>query len=77
MGDGLLRRRRIALSGRAGGGRQGRGEEIPLAEFTRGLDPISQDIVSYGGLFNYNKARLAGEVSPPRLAEAETDPKTG
>src|SRR5207302_11270198 len=49
-----------------------RGEEIPLAEFTRGLDPISQDIVSYGGLFNYNKARLAGEVSPPRLAEASS-----
>ena len=42
-----------------------RDEEIPLAEFTRGLDPISQDIVSHGGLFNYNKARLAGEVSPP------------
>jgi 3-isopropylmalate/(R)-2-methylmalate dehydratase large subunit len=42
-----------------------RGEEIPLAEFTRGLDPISRQIVEYGGLFNYNKARLAGEVSPP------------
>ena len=44
-----------------------RNEEIPLAEFTRGLDPISQSIVEYGGLFNYNKARLAGEVRPPRL----------
>src|SRR5580765_21598 len=44
-----------------------RGEEIPLDEFTKGLDPISQDIVEYGGLFNYNKARLAGEVSPPAL----------
>jgi 3-isopropylmalate/(R)-2-methylmalate dehydratase large subunit len=44
-----------------------RGEEIPLAEFTRGLDPISRQIVEYGGLFNYNKARLAGEVSPPAL----------
>ncbi|MGH9882358.1 MAG: aconitase family protein [Pyrinomonadaceae bacterium] len=42
-----------------------RGEEIPLAEFTNGLDRISQDIVEYGGLFNYNKARLAGEISPP------------
>ena len=42
-----------------------RGEEIPLAEFTKGLDPISQDIVSYGGLFNYNKARLSGQISPP------------
>src|SRR5882672_1814376 len=44
-----------------------RGEEIPLVEFTKGLDPISQDIVAYGGLFNYNKARLAGAVSPPPL----------
>src|ERR1051325_4633839 len=45
-----------------------RGEEIALDEFTKGLDPISQDIVEYGGLFNYNKARLAGEVSPPALS---------
>ncbi|HEX8889595.1 MAG TPA: aconitase family protein [Pyrinomonadaceae bacterium] len=44
-----------------------RGEEIPLEEFTRGLDPISKAIVEYGGLFNYNKARLAGHVSPPPL----------
>jgi 3-isopropylmalate/(R)-2-methylmalate dehydratase large subunit len=44
-----------------------RGEEIPLEEFTRGLDPISRQIVEYGGLFNYNKARLAGEVAPPAV----------
>jgi len=43
------------------------GEDIPLADFTKGLDPISQDIVSHGGLFNYNKARLAGKVSPPPI----------
>jgi 3-isopropylmalate/(R)-2-methylmalate dehydratase large subunit len=52
-----------------------RGEEIALAEFTNGLDPISKDIVAYGGLFNYNQARLAGEVSPPAiqaLVDAET-----
>ena len=48
-----------------------RREEISLAEFTKGLDPISQDIVSYGGLFNYNKARLAGTVSPPQLETKE------
>lgn len=42
-----------------------RGEEIALEEFTRGLDPISQSIVEYGGLFNYNKARLSGAVTPP------------
>ncbi len=46
------------------------GEEIPLSEFTKGLDPISQDIVSYGGLFNYNKARLSGKVSPPPIETA-------
>jgi 3-isopropylmalate/(R)-2-methylmalate dehydratase large subunit len=44
-----------------------RGEEIPIAEFTRGLDPISRDVVEFGGLFAYNKARLAGEVSPPHI----------
>jgi 3-isopropylmalate/(R)-2-methylmalate dehydratase large subunit len=43
------------------------GEDIPLAEFTKGLDPISEDIVFHGGLFNYNKARLAGKVSPPPI----------
>src|SRR5947209_761353 len=47
--------------------RIGMGEEIPLEEFTRGLDAISKAIVEYGGLFNYNKARLAGEVHPPAL----------
>jgi 3-isopropylmalate/(R)-2-methylmalate dehydratase large subunit len=45
-----------------------RGEEIALDEFTKGLDPISESIVEHGGLFNYNKARLAGEVSPPALS---------
>src|SRR5256884_2253366 len=48
-----------------------RGEEIALDEFTKGLDPISKDIVEYGGLFAYNKARLAGEVSPPPIDSDE------
>jgi 3-isopropylmalate/(R)-2-methylmalate dehydratase large subunit len=52
-----------------------RGEEIALAEFTKGLDPISQDIVEHGGLFNYNKARLAGKISPPPL-ETKKRPMT-
>src|SRR5678815_2905889 len=47
-----------------------RGEEISLTEFTKGLDPVSQDIVSYGGLFNYNKARLSGQISPPPVTTA-------
>ena len=57
---GLLTSTNFALIERIRGG-----EEIPLGEFTKGLDPVSQDIVAYGGLFNYNKARLAGKVSPP------------
>jgi 3-isopropylmalate/(R)-2-methylmalate dehydratase large subunit len=43
------------------------GEEIPLSEFTRGLDPISADIVKAGGLFEYNKRRMSGEVTPPAV----------
>ena len=50
--------------------RIGRGESIPLAEFTRGLDSISADIVLHGGLFPYNKARLAGNVAPPPVTTA-------
>ncbi len=46
------------------------GESIPLSEFTAGLDPIATDIVRYGGLFNYNKARLAGQVTPPQITTA-------
>src|SRR5882762_1192489 len=48
------------------------GEEIALCEFTNGLDPISQSIVEYGGLFNYNKAHLAGDVTPTPLSEPPT-----
>ena len=44
-----------------------RGEEIPLDEFTNGLDPISAEIVRSGGLFAYNRRRMAGEIAPPPL----------
>jgi 3-isopropylmalate/(R)-2-methylmalate dehydratase large subunit len=47
-----------------------RGEAIPVEEFTRGLDPISASIVEHGGLFAYNKARLAGKVAPPAITTA-------
>jgi 3-isopropylmalate/(R)-2-methylmalate dehydratase large subunit len=47
-----------------------RGEAIPVAEFTAGLDPISAGIVLHGGLFAYNKARLSGAVSPPAITTA-------
>lgn len=45
-----------------------RGEAIDREEFTRGRDPISADIVRHGGLFAYNRSRMAGEVSPPAIA---------
>jgi 3-isopropylmalate/(R)-2-methylmalate dehydratase large subunit len=42
-----------------------RGEEIPIDEFTKGLDPISADIVRMGGLFEYSKARMKGSIAAP------------
>lgn len=69
-----------------------RGESIPFDEFTEGLDPLTAEVVRRGGLFAFNRARLAGEVNltPPQhevgpmtLAEkilarnAVVDPVTG
>jgi len=51
------------------------GEEIPIEEFTNGLDAISADIVKAGGLFAYNRLRMAGEVQP-RLPETPMRPMT-
>ena len=42
-----------------------RGEEIVLAEFTRDEGDISKGIIEYGGLFNYNVARLQGKATVP------------
>jgi len=44
-----------------------RGEAIPLSEFTAGEGEITRGIIEYGGLFNFNVARLQGKValSPP------------
>ncbi|MDD5543411.1 MAG: aconitase family protein [Acidobacteriia bacterium] len=42
-----------------------RGESIALEEFTRGEDPITRQIVEYGGLFNFNLARLQGKALLP------------
>src|SRR2546422_10212443 len=46
------------------------GEEIPLATFSRGEGEITRGIIEYGGLFNYNLARLQGKVTvrPPATA---------
>jgi 3-isopropylmalate/(R)-2-methylmalate dehydratase large subunit len=42
-----------------------RGEAIPLSVFTEGEGQITRDIIEFGGLFNYNVARLQGQVSTP------------
>ena len=47
-----------------------RGEAIPMSEFTKGLDPISAAIVEHGGLFAYNRARMAGKTTPPPITTA-------
>lgn len=39
-----------------------RGEPIPLSAFTAGEGDITRGIIEYGGLFNYNVARLQGTV---------------
>ncbi|MBX7220400.1 MAG: 3-isopropylmalate dehydratase [Blastocatellia bacterium] len=46
------------------------GEEIPLAEFTAGVDDITRQIIEYGGLFSFNIARLQGKVSIPEITTA-------
>jgi 3-isopropylmalate/(R)-2-methylmalate dehydratase large subunit len=47
------------------------GEEIELAAFTEGVDPITRDIIEYGGLFEYNVARMQGRVTVPLLTGGE------
>jgi len=44
------------------------GEEIQLSEFTDGKDEITRQIIEYGGLFEFNVARLQGKVSIPLTA---------
>ncbi|MDA0310800.1 MAG: aconitase family protein [Gemmatimonadetes bacterium] len=47
------------------------GEEIQLSEFTEGQDEITQQIIEYGGLFEFNVARLQGKVTIPVTAAQE------
>ena len=42
-----------------------RGEKVPLAEFTRGYDPITRQVIEHGGLFPFTKAYARGEVRLP------------
>jgi 3-isopropylmalate/(R)-2-methylmalate dehydratase large subunit len=46
------------------------GEEIELSAFTDGVDAITKDIIEYGGLFEYNVARLQGRVVVPQPSGA-------
>lgn len=45
-----------------------RGEEVPVAEFLKGYDSITQEMVLWGGLFPYTRALAEGKVQPPRQA---------
>jgi 3-isopropylmalate/(R)-2-methylmalate dehydratase large subunit len=48
-----------------------RGEAVPLAEFTKGWDPVSRLMIREGGLFPFVKALRAGKVTlPPRETPA-------
>ena len=50
------------------------GEEIPLEAFTSDVDPITREIIEYGGLFEYNVARLQGRVTlPPIQSQAHAE----
>ncbi len=53
-----------------------RGEAIPLSEFTSGEGAITSAIIEYGGLFNYNVARLNGDAHVPEPATPPTRPMT-
>ncbi len=47
------------------------GDEIPLAEFTAGEDEITRQIIEYGGLFQFNVARMQGKVFLPAIATSK------
>jgi len=50
------------------------GEEIALSEFLEGKDLITRQIIEYGGLFEFNVARLQGKVQLP-VPRALADPR--
>jgi 3-isopropylmalate/(R)-2-methylmalate dehydratase large subunit len=58
-----------------------RGDEIALAEFTEGKDDITRQIIEYGGLFEFNVARLQGKVTLPaarcRVEQVSDDHSNG
>lgn len=44
------------------------GESIPVTELVAGLDAVTAQILLRGGLFNFTKARLSGEIALERTA---------
>ena len=53
-----------------------RGEEIPLTEFTDGADEITRQIIEFGGLFEFNIARLQDRVVLPTPETDQASPMT-
>ena len=51
------------------------GQKIPLAEVTQGEDEITRQIIEYGGLFQFNVARMQRKVSLPKI-ETKQRPMT-
>src|SRR5436190_150989 len=49
-----------------------RGEAIPLAEFTKGCDAVTQLVIRHGGLFPFSKALAAGQI---KLPQTNTGPR--
>jgi 3-isopropylmalate/(R)-2-methylmalate dehydratase large subunit len=47
--------------------RVARGEAIPISVFLEGQDAITRDVIRLGGLFPYQRARLAGTVVVPAV----------
>src|SRR3989475_6196283 len=46
------------------------GEEITLSQFTAGEDEITRQIIEYGGLFQFNVARMQGKGVLPAIGSA-------
>ena len=49
------------------------GEAIPLSVFTEGKDEITRQIIEFGGLFEFNVARLQGKVTVPAATAQAPD----
>jgi 3-isopropylmalate/(R)-2-methylmalate dehydratase large subunit len=52
-----------------------RGEGIPLQTLVEGLDSVTAEILARGGLFDYTRARLAGDIAMAPV-EAASGPRT-